>query len=56
MPYIAVDDKEINAKTMQEGFQLMLLLFMPLLTEQAKRDIPDTFRIFSVESAESEVY
>lgn len=48
MAYIAVDDKEIDARSMQDGFQLMLQLFMPLLTDEAKKDIPESFRIFSI--------
>ena len=50
MSYLAVEDKEVDAATMQEGFQLTLQLFMPLLTEEARRDIPESFRIFSVDA------
>ena len=50
MSYLAVEDKEVDGATMQEGFQLTLQLFMPLLTEEARRDIPESFRVFSVDS------
>ena len=52
MSFIAIEDKEIDAETMQDGFQLTLQLFMPLLSEEAKQDIPDSFRIFSIDSME----
>ncbi len=48
MSFLAVEDKEIDSTTMQEGFELTLQLFMPLLTEEARRDIPESFRVFSV--------
>jgi AcrR family transcriptional regulator len=50
MSYCAVEDKEVDGATMQEGFQLTLQLFMPLLTEEARRDIPESFRVFSVDA------
>jgi AcrR family transcriptional regulator len=50
MSYLAVEDKEVDGATMQEGFQLTLQLFMPLLTEEARRDIPESFRVFSVDT------
>ena len=50
MSYCAVEDKEIDGATMQEGFQLTLQLFMPWLTEEARRDIPESFRVFSVDA------
>lgn len=46
--YIGIDDREIDMESMQEGYDLMLQLCMPLLTEQAKKEIPRSFRIFSV--------
>ena len=50
MSFIAIEDKEIDDKTMQDGFRLTLQLFMPLLSEQARQDIPDSFRIFTVDA------
>jgi AcrR family transcriptional regulator len=50
MSFIAIEDKVIDDKTMQDGFRLTLQLFMPLLSEQARQDIPDSFRIFTVDS------
>jgi hypothetical protein len=50
MSYCAVEDKEVDGASMQEGFQLTLQLFMPLLTEEARRDIPESFRVFSVDA------
>jgi AcrR family transcriptional regulator len=49
MSFLAIEDKQIDAATMQEGFQLTLQLFKPLLSDEAKADIPDSFRIFAVE-------
>jgi AcrR family transcriptional regulator len=47
--FIGIDDKAIDMPTMQEGFELMMHLFSPMLTEEAKKDIPESFRIFSVD-------
>ena len=47
--FIGIDDKEIDMASMQEGFELMIQLFNPILTEQAKKDIPESFRIFSMD-------
>lgn len=50
MSFIAVEDRDIDGESMQDGFQLTLQLFMPLLTDEARKDIPESFRIFSVDS------
>jgi AcrR family transcriptional regulator len=50
MSYLAVEGKDVDGVTMQEGFQLTLQLFMPLLTEEARQDIPESFRVFSVDT------
>ena len=41
--------KQLDAATMQEGFQLTLQLFKPLLSDEARAAIPYSFRIFAVE-------
>ncbi|MFT7262917.1 MAG: AcrR family transcriptional regulator [Halioglobus sp.] len=50
MSAIAIEDKVIDGATMQDGFRLTLQLFMPLLSEQARKDVPESFRVFRVDS------
>lgn len=52
MSSIAIEDKVIDATTMQDGFRLTLQLFMPLLSEDARKDVPESFRIFKVDLEE----
>ena len=49
LSFISVEDDKIDESTMQEGYRLMLQLFSPIFTEQAVREIPDSFRIFSID-------
>lgn len=50
MSSIAIEDKVIDATTMQDGFRLTLQVFMPLLSEHARKDVPESFRVFRVDS------
>lgn len=52
MSSLSIEDKVIDDATMQDGFRLTLQLFMPLLSEQARQDVPDSFRVFRVDSGE----
>lgn len=49
LAYIGVDDRRIDARTMQEGFELVLHLFDPILTDAARAEIPQSLRVFQVE-------
>jgi AcrR family transcriptional regulator len=49
LSFISVEDDKIDVSTMQEGYRLMLLLFKPLLTAQAVQEIPESFKVFSLE-------
>ncbi len=51
MSFIAIEDKVIDDKTMQDGFRLTLQLFIPLLSAEARAAVPDSFRVFEVEHA-----
>lgn len=50
MSYIAIEDKVIDADTIEKGIQLTLHLFMPLLTEKARQNMPSSFKCFLPES------
>lgn len=47
--FIGVDDREIDVQSMQDGFRLMVQLFRPILTEEALKELPETFRVFNPE-------
>lgn len=49
LSFIAVEKDKINTTTMQEGYKLILQLFNPIMTEQARREAPESFWVFSVE-------
>ncbi|MFV0277549.1 MAG: TetR/AcrR family transcriptional regulator [Parahaliea sp.] len=48
LSFISADDRSINTQSMQEGYELVLRLFDPILTDQARAEIPESFRVFSV--------
>jgi len=49
LSFISVDSRAIDAESMQEGFQLMLELFDPMLTNQAQAEIRECLRVFTVD-------
>lgn len=49
LSFISADDRAIDAQSMQEGYQLVLRLFDPILTDKARAEIPDSLRVFSVD-------
>lgn len=50
LSFVRVEEEHININTMQEGYRLLLQLFQPVMTEAAMRAIPESFRVFSLES------
>lgn len=48
LTFISAEDRSIDTESMQEGYQLVLRLFDPILTEQARAEIPESFRVFKV--------
>lgn len=49
LSFISTDDRKIDAESMQEGYQLVVRLFDPILTDKARAEIPESLRIFSVD-------
>lgn len=49
LSFISVDNRAIDVESMQEGFQLMLDLFDPMLTNQARAEIRESLRVFAVD-------
>ncbi|QIB64289.1 TetR/AcrR family transcriptional regulator [Kineobactrum salinum] len=52
LSFARVEQDTVDMATMQEGYQLILQLFKPVMTEAALRAIPDSLRMFSVASPE----
>lgn len=49
LSFVSVEDDEIDVSTMEEGYRLILQLFKPILTAQAMEEIPESFRVFSLD-------
>lgn len=47
LSFISADNRAIDAESMQEGYQLVLRLFDPMLTDRARAEIPESLRVFS---------
>jgi hypothetical protein len=48
LPFISVEQETIEVATMQDGYELILQLFTPTLTEKALMEIPASLRVFSI--------
>jgi AcrR family transcriptional regulator len=48
--FIGVDDRDIDMQSMQDGYQLMVQLFRPILSDKALKVLPDTFKVFDTDS------
>lgn len=52
LSFVRVENDTVDIATMQEGYQLILQVFKPVMTETALRAIPDSLHLFSVASPE----
>ena len=48
LPFISVEQETIEVATRQDGYELILQLFTPTLTEKALMEIPASLRVFSI--------
>lgn len=48
--FIGMDDRQIDMQSMQDGYQLMVQLFRPILSPEALKDLPETFKVFDTGS------